>query len=649
MNLRKGLDRYAAILGFTFWFICISALVRFIFMIWMAPEISFSFGGVLHIIGTGLFMDIGVLGFFCLPITVYLCFFPKRWNGSITDRIILYVVFGLLFLIQVLTFFAEFTFWEEFKSRFNFIAVDYLIYTYEVISNINESYPLPLLFLGVALLVAFFIYIFNKTGLFKAVFNGRIPFLKRLLILGINIVVVLLYYQYVDNTDAEWSKNRYENEISKAGIYSFFAAFRSNELNFRQFYKTIDDTRAFALVNQDMDGKLIDPENMSVRRSITDTLPAIKRNVVLICVESLSADFLQHFGNSDKLTPQLDSLIDNNLWFSNMFATGTRTVRGMEALSLSIPPTPGRSIVKRNDNENLFTVGSVFKQQGYTNTFLYGGDGYFDNMDYFFSHNGFSIVDRSRGFASSEAIVTPHTVIADDEITFENAWGVCDEDLFNKTLAYTDDFVTQNKNPFFHFIMTTSNHRPYTYPEGKIDIPSGTGRKGAVKYTDYAIGKFIKEASKHSWYANTTFVIVADHCASSAGRWELDIANYRIPAIVINAPEHKTGEVNKLCSQIDLFPTLFAMSHFSYQSNLYGHDVLKNTPARALVGNYRKLGYLANDSLTVLGDQKVVHGYRWNAKANSLTPSKTDSSTVYKTVANYQTADYLYHHNGLKE
>ncbi len=648
MEIKNKDNRYRIIISYIVWFLIVSTVLRIVFWVWNSTDIPFQITHFLGVILTGTFMDMGVLSFFCLPFSLYLAIFPSKWNGSITDKIVIYTGFVLVLLLNILTFFAEVTFWEEFQSRFNFIAVDYLIYTYEVVRNINESYPIPILLGSVALLVVLFVFVFQKFNVFQSTFQGKTTVAKKWIVVVANLVVVAFFALFINNTIAEWSSNRYENEIAKAGVYSFFAAFRSNELNYQQFYETMPDAKAFTIVQSSFE-QPITKEKFSIRRQITDTLPAIKNNVILICVESLSADFLAHYGNKDQLTTTLDSLIDTNTWFSKLYAVGTRTVRGMEALSLSIPPTPGRSIVKRKQNENLFTIGSVFKQQGYTNTFLYGGDGYFDNMDYFFSNNGFDIVDRNRGLSATNDFATKHYNITDDEVTFENAWGVCDEDLYNKTLTYTDAYVKEHPQPFFHFIMTTSNHRPYTYPSGKVSIPSGTNRKGAVKYTDYAIGEFLKQAATKSWYQNTTIVIVADHCASSAGRGELNIAKYRIPAIVINAPGNKKGEIATMCSQIDLFPTLFAMQHFSYETNLYGQNVLdsKTTP-RAFVGNYRKLGYLTSDKLIVLNEQKEANTYHWNSKTNRLEAVHTDTEMLTKTIANYQTADYLYHHDGLK-
>ncbi len=225
---------------------------------------------------------------------------------------------------------------------------------------------------------------------------------------------------------------------------------------------------------------------------------------------------MRYFGNTEGITPFLDSLAGESLMFTQLYATGTRTVRGLEALSLCVPPTPGQSIVRRPGNEDLFSIGKVFREKGYTTEYIYGGYSYFDNMGYFFSHNGYRVVDRS--------------ALKDEEIDYENIWGVADENLFDLTLRELDQKTSSG--PVFAHVMTTSNHRPFTYPAGRIDIPSRTNRSGAVKYTDYAVGRFIREARKHDWFDNTMFVIVADHCASSAGKTELPVSKYHIPMLI---------------------------------------------------------------------------------------------------------------------
>jgi len=648
--------RFSTLKSFVFTFLILSFIIRFVFFIWSFSSIDLS---ILHILRTfivGFLFDLGTISFFVIPFAIYLLIFPKKFQGSLIDRVIIYFAYFIGILIFIFSFFAEITFWEEFKRRFNFIAVDYLIYTYEVVQNINQSYPLPILISAVIFFSLLLIWIPKKLNVFEITFNNNNnnkndSFLVKFLPTVFWIVIAVIYSLFIQNKTAEWSANRYENEISKAGIYSFFAAFRNNELKYDEFYINQNTKDTFAIIKKtisDSDNQIMS-EELNIQHKIITNGYETKPNIILIFVESLSAKFLNRFGNKNHLTPFLDSLAEKSISFDQLYATGTRTVRGMEAVTLSFPPTPGRSIVKRKNNTGLFTIGEVFKQKGYSRTFFYGGDGYFDNMNQFFGGNGFDIVDRGRDFLIGDHFNAKRTNINDDEVKFENAWGVCDEDIFNKVIQQAD-LAHKNKEPFFNFVMTTSNHRPYTYPSGKIDIPSGTGRKGAIKYTDFAIAEFIKNSKKKPWFKNTVFVIMADHCASSAGKSEVDIANYHIPAFIFNLPSTPPAIIDQQCSQIDVFPTLFAYLNWSYNSNFYGKNVNKfnKNDERAFIGNYQKLGLLKGDHAMILGTVKTSNFYQWKATNNAMKKIEIDDSFLKETIAYYQSADYLFHNKLMK-
>lgn len=647
--------RFALLKAFIILFLSISFLVRVSFMVWDFGEVDTGVFSLSQTLVVGFLFDIGTISFFTIPYLIYLLLVPAKWYGSIVDRIITSFGFFLGVLIIYFSFFGEFTFWDEFQRRYNFIAVDYLIYTYEVVQNINESYPLPILIGSLLVLVGVTIFLVFKFGFFKQTFHNEVAFKQKLIAALPWFAVALVCGLLVSNDQAEWSKNRYNNELSKAGIYSFFAAFRNNELAYSEFYDTIPEEMAFKKVNTefaDNGETVLHPSQNEIFRTVKNmnsVQSTLKPNVIFICIESLSGKYLNSLGGDYDITPTLDSLANKSLFFTNLFATGTRTVRGMEAITLSIPPTPGRSIVKRKNNTGLFTIGEVFKEKGYKRNFFYGGDGYFDNMNTYFGGNGFNIVDRGRGFLLDKNITSTRTNIEDGEVTFENAWGVCDEDIYAKVIKEADK-AHETGTPFFDFVMTTSNHKPYTYPEGKIEIPSGTGRNGAIKYTDYAIGKFLKTARNKPWFKNTVFVIMSDHCASSAGRWELDVQNYHIPAMIFNLPTVQPQKIDKLSSQIDMFPTLFAALGWDYETNFFGQNILNMKPEdeRAFIGNYRKLGYLKDNKVMVLGDGKTSNFYQWNPEDNSLNNLLMDSEFLKTAISNYQVADYLYQNGGLQ-
>jgi phosphoglycerol transferase MdoB-like AlkP superfamily enzyme len=352
-------------------------------------------------------------------------------------------------------------------------------------------------------------------------------------------------------------------------------------------------------------------------------------------VESLSAQFLGAYGSPRGLTPELDLLAAGGLLFSRVYATGTRTVRGLEALSLGTPPIPGQAIVRRPDNDHLATLGEILRRQGYESLFLYGGYGYFDNMNAFFAGNDYRVVDR--------------TAFPKASIVFANIWGVADESLYANALVELDRAQGAGK-PFLAHIMTTSNHRPYSYPDGRIDIPSPGGRDGAVKYTDYAIGRFIAAARDRAWFKDTLFVITADHCASAAGKTRLPVKGYHIPLILYAPALLKPGRNDRLTSQLDIPPTLLDVLGKPGDDHFFGKSVFEQDREgpRAFISNYQELGYYKDDLLTVLGPKKRVEAYRIDPDSGEAQPAPADPRLVEEAVAYYQQAFHAFKQGELK-
>ena len=623
-------SRYGGLVIFSFIFLALSFLVRTILLVTDIQNVDLNIVRFIQIYCFGLFYDLVAISYFIIPFVLYLLVVPDKIFNSKIHRWISYVFFIVSIGILVFSGIGEWFFWEEFSVRYNFIAVDYLVYTHEVISNIKESYPMPIIILGMLLLSAIIFALVKKH--FDKTISSESKFVSRLTTSLILWLLPLIAFLVIDKSSAEIRENTYSNELAHNGIYQIFSAFRNNELDYKLFYQSIDDKEAFTKLRKlikTSNSKFISDDVFDVRREITYVGEVKNYNVMMITVESLSGSFFTKFGGQYNITPNLDTIAQQSLFFTNFYATGTRTVRGMEALTLSLPPTPGYSIVKRPNNEQMFTMGNVLKSNGYEANFIYAGNGYFDNMNYFFENSGYNIVDKKN--------------FQKNEITFENAWGVCDEDLFAKASQVADKAYKKGK-PFHNFIMTTSNHRPYTYPDGKIDIPSHSGRKGAVKYTDFAISKFLREAKNHEWFNNTIFVIVADHCASSAGKTSLPVEKYHIP-FMIYAPEIiEPKEINTLASQIDFAPTIMGLLNMDYTSKFFGKDILFEEPNRALIGTYQKIGLLKEDKLTVQLPTKRTESYQVIDKKQIA--NQIDQQDLEEAISYYQTASYLFHHKG---
>ena len=627
--------RYGGILLLYILFLVVSFLTRVVLFVKSYDVVDWSLWGFVGVFLCGFLYDFVTVSYWSVPVLLYLMFLPDvifqtRVHRGLTLAFYFAALYALLFDAV-----AEWFFWEEFGVRFNFIAVDYLVYTKEIIGTIKESYPLPAIFAGLFMVTALLFFLFYRIDRVRLWFISGTS-RKNSLAYGIGLLLFpLLASVAVDNSLVSGFGNNYNRELARNGIYSMFTAFRNNELDYDAFYVREDvaqDFRRLKEILKSEDAIFLSEEPTDITRLIKHEGEPKHYNVIQITVESLSSEFLGVFGNPKKLTPNIDALAREGLLFTNFHATGNRTDRGMEALTLSVPPTPGRSIVKRPRNERLFSLGSIFRSEGYDATFIYSGYGYFDNMNYFFGNNGYKVVDRGS--------------VSKEDITFANIWGACDEDLYNWVLREADNSYAKGK-PFFHFVMTTSNHRPFTYPEGKIDIPSHTGREGAVKYTDYAIGQFMARAKKKPWFDHTVFVIVADHCAGSAGKTELPIKEYEIPLIIYNPKLFAPGRIDTLSSQIDYPPTLLGQLNWTYKSRFYGKDILhmKAEEERALIANYQTLGLMEKGDLAVLKPTRKRAVYRYDRRTGTFWPDALDETIIMEAVSYYQSASYLFSHH----
>ncbi|MGY4515958.1 LTA synthase family protein [Lysobacter sp. HA18] len=607
-------------------FLFVSTATRLVLLIATGSGVPHSPQVLGAVFGVGLFFDVLTYLYLAIPLVLLLAVLPRRWLMSRGGRI---VVGGLCLVLLALMLFvalSEWTFWEEFQSRFNFIAVDYLVYTTEVLGNIRESYPVVPLLCAIALVT---VGAFYFTRRWRRIPDDGTTLAGRVVVVIVWCVACGLSTWLVTSDMKVRTGNHYADELEGNGIYQFFAAYRNPSLDYEQYYRTVATRDAEARVRAGVstpDATFDAPTGID--RTIHNAAPERRLNVVLISVESFSAEYSGTYGAKQSMTPNLDAITSQSLLFTQLYATGTRTVRGLEALSLAVPPTPGESIVKRPGNENLFTLSKVFNSKGYESSFVYGGYGAFDNMDEFFGQNGYTIHDRAE--------------IPKAQIHHATVWGVADEDLYTFAMQ-TWDRTSASGKPFFAHVMTTSNHRPYTFPVGRGDFKQHD-RVGAVRYTDWALGDFLRRARTHPWFHDTIFVITADHCASSAGRADMPTFRYHIPMWIYSPANVAPGRFDGLMSQIDIPPTLLGMLGMDYRSRFYGVDVMQTKPERAFIGTYELLGYLTPTHLVQLAPHRRVDTLKpaWNGD-DPQPPLPEVPALTFDAISYYQTAAEAFH------
>ncbi len=580
-------------------------------------------GGVVNDLVQSLYM--------LAPLALYLLAMRDRWFRSrVNQRLLAAATFLTIFALGFSAA-AEFFFFEEFDARFNIVAVDYLMFPTEVAGDVWAEYPV-LWVSGFALLVAALLTR-PLMRLMSGSFLHSVRLARRLpLFLAYGICVALAAFWYRTD-ELSFAANRVENELVQNGMSSFFRALATSEIDYHAYYPVADSRDNFALLAERLagdGGRFTDLADGRLTRSHAARPDGLGRlNVVVVSSESFGAEFSKLHGSERDLTPEFDKLAAQGMWFSNAYASGTRTVRGLEAITASFPPIPTVSILRRPGNEHIANWGAVMRDLGYDASFLYGGYGYFDNMRYFYAQNGFEVLDRSD---------------IHEPVRFENMWGVSDEDLFDLALGHFDAKAAAGV-PFFSIVMTTSNHKPFTFRAGVPGVPeSGGGRKAGVRYADFALGYFLTEAKKHAWFDNTVFVIVADHGARVYGKAEIPLRTYEIPLLIYSPGHIAPQEVETLMGQVDIAPTVLGLLGLPYEAPFFGQDVLHTPDAEriALFSHNHDIAIYRDGRLTVLGLNSPSRTFSYDRATDSYAPLPLDREQERLAIAYYQTAYELF-------
>ncbi|WP_455222955.1 LTA synthase family protein [Kaarinaea lacus] len=629
-------SRYYPLFWLAAIYLLVSGVTRVALYIHSLPELDAPVQQFFLTMSIGLFYDLVTCLYLFAFYALYLFIIPQSWYQSIWHQrfIVLASLVGIFSLIYLGV--VEYFFFDEFDSRFNFVAVSYLIYPHEVFINIWESYPvataLSLTAIASLVLMRLF-YRPLRLGLqTQQVFRQRaIPF-------AVFAVALVTAFSAVDITSGRVSTNRVANELATNGLYSFFYELFHNDLDYNQYYLTIDKKDATERVRgllEQPNARFIQTANNPLARHVdnNDDGAPQKLNVIMLVQESLGAEFVGAYGDNRGLTPNVDRLAAQSVKFNNAFATGTRTARGLEAISSSFPPIPGESILKRPGfNEHIFTWAQVMRANDYSPTFIYGGYGTFDGMNHFFGNNGFRTIDRTEM----------------EKPKYENIWGVSDEDLFKHAIKVFDKQYARGEK-IFSIVMSTSNHKPFTFPEGVPGIhPKGGGRLEGVRYADYAIGQFFEQVQNKPYFDDTVFVIVGDHGARVYGKENIPMWTYELPLIFYSPKHFAATEIDRLISQIDIVPTLLGLLHISYDTVAFGHDVLKGDPAHnyVLLSHNRDVALYHGEELDELGLQKTSQTLHYKKGSREQIRLTRNDDSLKNAASIFQTAyNMLMNHN----
>jgi phosphoglycerol transferase MdoB-like AlkP superfamily enzyme len=506
----------------------------------------------------GLMLAVPVL---CFPILASNRFLVPAW------RTLLKICLPLALLLIVFMECSTPSFVDQFDSRPNILFLEYLNHPKEVGATLWAAYKLPIIF---AVVIVSSITWLNARQLGRLVApirpTGVLPALivaPLLLVLCLGLIRSTLDHRPVNPSTVALSTDPLVNDLALNSAYTLlYAAYETRheaEGGFRyapmDSQRVFEEVRAAMMVEQSDFSSSVYPTLHMQSNSVPNQA---RKNLVIIVEESLGAEFVGSLGGLD-LTPNLDALADDGIWFENLYATGTRSVRGLEAVVSGFTPTPARSVVKlQKSQRNFFTLAQFLADAGYDTSFIYGGEAQFDNMRRFFMNNGFhKVIDESD---------------YDDPI-FTGSWGVSDEDLFNRA---HEAFSEEHDKPFFSLVFTSTNHSPFQFPDGRIELHDEEKEtvNNAVKYADYALGQFMKTARKSDYWEDTIFLIVADHNSRVYGSEIVPVARFHIPGVILGG-SISPATFTPVASQIDLAPTLLSLIGVSGEHPMIGHDLTR--------------------------------------------------------------------------
>jgi phosphoglycerol transferase MdoB-like AlkP superfamily enzyme len=594
-------------------------------------------GAVLKALAVGEVFDALSALWLAVPLVLFLTLLPERWFRWRATRAFLFLWIAIATFSGLFVAAAEYFFFEEFNGRFNFVAVDYLIYPGEVADNIWQSYHTGIILTLIALATAGLLYTLRRP--MRAAWERRAPGLQRLAFLGAYAAVLAVASWMISPALSRVSEDRALNELASNGYYSFFMALLGSDAPYEGLYATRPQTANLDRLHRLLAEPAAAPAAFapdSTLRPVRPLGPERKMNVVIVLEESLGSEFIGALNPATKesLTPRFDALTREGTLLTHAFSTGNRTIRAIEATTSSLPPLPGGSIVRRDQSVGLFTLPELLKSRGYQTMFVYGGRALFDGMGNYLSHNGVDKIVDQKDFPKG---------------TFTTAWGACDEAIFTKALQEMDGLAATGK-PFYSLVLSVSNHRPFTFPQDGIQaLPRFHRRENVVRYADYALGRFMAEAKAHAFYKNTVFVLMGDHGARVYGAAEIPLASYQVPILIV-APGAvpAAARLDTISSSLDVPPTILGILGMGYDSKFFGHDLFRVDPSagRALMTHNNDIALMRGGRMAVLGLHESADLYDVNPATGEMAPIKTPDATGHEliedAIAYFNGADRLY-------
>ena len=622
MNSIRSLVAPLRVLGFL---LLLLSLSRLVLIAWYWDRVSPT-GGSWFILFQGIRFDIVLMGMLIGPALLAAPWLSGHKFKSAVLRYYLVVVTFFVVWVELGTI----PYIDQYDARPNYIYVEYLKYPREVLSMLFTAYGG--LMAAVAFVTAISAYLTwrmtrdTARGSIHRRFPGALLLMPVIAVLMLVMIRSTTAHHPVNPSTVAFTTDSMVNQLPLNSpytlIYAIYGQYRDARGGSTNYGK-MDEDEALRIVVES--SGLADKVDMQSETPTMHDQVATRRldrpmNLVIVLEESLGAEFVGSLGGKN-LTPNLDALAGEGIWFEQLYATGTRSVRGIEAIVSGFPPTSKRSVVKLNETQkDFFTIANVLQEQNFSTSFIYGGSAHFDNMRRFFLNNGFQTVIDQNDF---------------DAPRFVSTWGVSDEDLFLKAHEY---FSGMGDKPFFSLVFSSSNHKPFEIPEGKVEKRTGPDgpRHMAVSYADYALGRFLEMAKASDYWDNTVFLVVSDHNSRVKGAHLIPVERFHVPGVILGrtiAPRRVPG----ITSQIDLLPTLLSLMGVDSRHPAIGRDLTSpefyDGPGRAQMQFHDIQGWLVDGKVVIMQHKTPATSYLYKPGGNLRSDPAPDPALEAEALA----------------
>lgn len=541
-------------------------LCRAIFVLYHIQQSSeLPFTTVAGIFFKGLRIDLSTAGYLGV-IPFLLWFIHSLFPVKFTDKLItIYTVFMLMLVALITT--SDLQIYKMWGSKLNAQALVYLRYPKEAMASMSSS-PVFLLVVICAgiFLAGYYLYsaIFKRRLSFDAPPRSLVTVASRIFLFVFFCGVLLLAIRGgtglapMNPGFAYFSNHQFANHAALNASWNLMYDLKHYFRHKNNQFVYMSDVEMHERVDRLMAARLPnDTEHV---------LTVSRPNIVVIILESWTADVIASLGAEKGIAPCFDELAAKGILFTDFYANGYRTAFGIPAVLSGFPSTPEGSIIKRPSKmERLPTLAGTLKANGYATSFYYGGDTHFDDMNAFFVHSKFDTVTNKSSFESKD---------------MNSKWGVHDHVLFDRVLSE----LSRQPEPFFSAMLTISSHEPFEVPMKTVfngnDPPALF--KNAIHYTDKSLKTFIEKSQTQPWFKNTLFVLVADHgSALPLNRPNAFMPErYRIPLLLYGEVIKKTYQGTRrpiTGSQSDIAATILAQlqikyEDFSWSNNLFNSN-----------------------------------------------------------------------------